>query len=172
MSAVKMCHSIQFMAVPDFTVRELCRLSRSWGEIKDYRVIMNKVQIKISNNAHRCYNKELRQGNSGGNSRILSYIVGQGEDRWDCHPTERDANELKSHGLELHRAYVKCTDVSSGACEASYILREIQHVEPMDWMRSHNPRPKYRILWLLSSCGRQWSGRNINFGDSILYKIS
>ena len=90
---------------------------------------MNKVQIKISNNAHRCYNKALRRGNS----RILSYIVGQGEDRWDCHPTERDARVLRSHGLELHRTYVKCTDVSSsGACEASYILREIQHVEPMD----------------------------------------
>ena len=78
---------------------------------------------------HRCYNRAAGRDNPYVG---ISYVVGRGENRWDCRASGRDERELRRQGLELHRSGVECTDLASLACKAAYALREIQHVEPMD----------------------------------------
>ena len=79
----------------------------------------------IQNYSHRCHNKAA----SLNDPYNITYIVGQGEDRWHCQLPESDARELRKNDLELDRWIIKCPTLDD--CKAYYTLREIRKVEPM-----------------------------------------
>ena len=56
----------------------------------------------------------------------LSFVVGEGEDRWDCRLSDEDAAELGRFRLKLSDTDVECADVA-GDCRAEY------HLKKMHW---------------------------------------
>ena len=56
----------------------------------------------------------------------LSYVVGEGEDRWDCRLSVEDAAELGRFRLKLGDTKVECADIGS-SCGAEY------HLKKMHW---------------------------------------
>ena len=66
----------------------------------------------------RCFNKAMTSRND------LSYVVGEGEDRWDCRPSDEDAAALGKYGLRLGDTAVECADVGNN-CEAKYHLKKM-----------------------------------------------
>ena len=70
----------------------------------------------------RCFNKAMTQKND------LSYVVGEGEDRWDCRLSDEDAAGLGRFRLKLGDTKVECTDVGND-CRAEYNLKKMHWSE-------------------------------------------
>ena len=72
---------------------------------------------------YRCFNKAMTAKND------LSYVVGEGEDRWDCRLSDEDAAGLGRFRLKLGETTVECADVVSGDCRAEYRLKKMHWSE-------------------------------------------
>ena len=54
----------------------------------------------------------------------LSFVVGEGEDRWDCRLSDEDAAELGRFRLKLGDTEVECEDIGEN-CRAEYCLKKM-----------------------------------------------
>ena len=68
---------------------------------------------------NRCFNKAMTQEND------IFFLVGKGEDRWDCRISDAETEELKKYGLQLEDTFVKCPSLADGDCRAGYKLKRI-----------------------------------------------
>ena len=62
----------------------------------------------------RCFNKAMTD------NQTLSYVIGKGEDRWDCEAT--DDAEMREYNVKLAYVIINCKDVR-GDCHAVYNLK-------------------------------------------------